>query len=127
MGPFIRAYEKVEHEFKDVDWRKEKGLNAVYMPYIKVAIIDTGVDPDSVKCFRISGASFVSSESGESPWWYAHHPHGTQMAKIVTDLNPFCQLPVAKVGDQKMDITSDRVAQVRFPLTDTLILANVNA
>jgi hypothetical protein len=84
----------------------------VIPPIINIAVIDTGVDPDSIECFEIRGASFVSSESGESPWWFSHHPHGTQMAKVITELNPSCRLLVAKVGDSVMDMTVDRVIQV---------------
>ena len=85
------------------------------MPYIKVAVIDTGVDPGSVKCHRVSAASFVSSGSsgGESPWWYSQELHGTQVARIITELDPFCELLVAKVGDAPTDMTTVRVTKVR--------------
>jgi hypothetical protein len=82
------------------------------LPRIKIAVIDTGVDPESIKCYQISGASFVTSHSGESPWWYSNHPHGTQMAKIITDIDPFCQLLVAKVGDSTTDMKVTGVVKV---------------
>ncbi|KAL6821034.1 peptidase S8/S53 domain-containing protein [Trichoderma sp. SZMC 28015] len=98
-------------KFQDPEFRAETGSDSRISPIINVAVIDTGVDPDSIKCFEIFGASFVSSESGESPWWFSYHPHGTQMAKVITELNPFCRLLVAKVGDSVMDMTVDRVIQ----------------
>lgn len=85
------------------------------MPNIKIAVIDTGADPGSLSCSQISGASFVSSACGESPWWFTDQRHGTQMAKIITELDPHCHLLVAKVGDLATDMTASRVAQVNFP------------
>lgn len=84
------------------------------MPYIKVAVIDTGVDPGSIKCTRIHGASFVPSGTGggESPWWFSQYPHGTQVAKIITEIDPYCELLVAKVGDAHRDMTTQRVTEV---------------
>ncbi|KAF3058826.1 Thermostable alkaline protease [Trichoderma lentiforme] len=111
LGPFIEAYTLLQQEFQDPEFRAETRSEPEISPIINVAVIDTGVDPDSIKCFEICGASFVSSESGESPWWFSYHPHGTQMAKVITELNPFCRLLVAKVGDLVMDMTVDRVIQ----------------
>jgi hypothetical protein len=97
------------------------------MPYIKVAVIDTGVDPGSIKCSRIHGASFIPSGSGggESPWWFSQHPHGTQVAKIITEIDPFCELLVAKVGDAHGDMTTERVTEVpdSYPCPLPLFLA----
>jgi hypothetical protein len=95
----------------------QANMASVQLPYSKVALIDTGVDPGSVQCSQISGASFVSSGSGESPWWFSQHPHGTQMARIITELDPFCQLLVAKVGDLARDVTVGRVSQVMLHRT----------
>ncbi|KAL6796988.1 peptidase S8/S53 domain-containing protein, partial [Trichoderma sp. SZMC 28012] len=111
LGPYIEAYTLLQQEFQDPEFRAETGSDSRISPIINVAVIDTGVDPDSIKCFEIFGASFVSSESGESPWWFSYHPHGTQMAKVITELNPFCRLLVAKVGDSVMDMTVGRVIQ----------------
>ncbi|PKK48944.1 hypothetical protein CI102_7966, partial [Trichoderma harzianum] len=111
LGPYIEAYTLLQKEFQDPDFRAETHSEHAISPIINVAVIDTGVDPDSIQCFETCGASFVSSASGESPWWFSYHPHGTQMAKIITELNPSCRLLVAKVGDSVMDMTVDRVIQ----------------
>lgn len=113
----------LQSEFLDKDFRDENEAEAELSPIVNVAVIDTGVDPDSIQCSEISGASFVSSESGESPWWFSYHPHGTQMAKVITDLNPRCRLLVAKVGDSVMDMTVDRVIQVSAPTGKIQLLA----
>ena len=101
----------LQNEFRDPEFRDENNAEATLSPIVNIAVIDTGVDPDSIKCAEIRGASFVSSESGESPWWFSYHPHGTQMAKVITELNPSCRLLVAKVGDSVTDMTVDRVIQ----------------
>ncbi|GAW11521.1 hypothetical protein ANO14919_008680 [Xylariales sp. No.14919] len=122
LGAYIEAYCLLQKECEDPEFlmendaefpetaEKEYNLS----PIVNVAVIDTGVDPDSIQCYEISGASFVPSESGESPWWFSYHPHGTQMAKIITELNPHCRILVAKVGDSVMDMTVDRMIQVCF-------------
>ncbi|KAM6511355.1 hypothetical protein FALCPG4_016359 [Fusarium falciforme] len=109
LESFIRAYSKLQEELKDEDFVEE--VNPIFKeePYIRVAVIDTGVDPNCIQCSQISGASFVSSDSGESPWWFSYHPHGTQMAKVISELNPHCKLLVAKVGDSDMDMTVERL------------------
>jgi subtilisin family serine protease len=80
-----------------------------YTPYIKVAVIDNGVDPGSIDCRGVSGASFVPSGTGESNWWYVKHPHGTSMARVISEINPHCRLLVAKVGDTRTDFTATRL------------------
>ena len=68
-----------------------------------------------MKCAKIRGASFVpsgDSGGGESPWWFAQHPHGTWVAKIINDLDPHCELLVAKIGDAYSDMTIKRVIKV---------------
>ncbi len=75
-------------------------------------MVDDGIDQSSISCSQISGASFVYSDSGESPWWLSDDPHGTQMAKIITDIDPYCKLFIAKVGETKIDITQRRAIEV---------------
>lgn len=111
LGAYIEAYSLLQSEFQDEGFLDENRAKPTLSPIVNVAVIDTGVDPDSIKCSEIRGASFVSSESGESPWWFSYHPHGTQMGKVITELNPYCRLLVAKVGDSVMDMTVDRVIQ----------------
>lgn len=112
LESFIRAYSKLQEELKDEDFVVEVNPILRQEPYIRVAVIDTGVDSNCIQCNQISGASFVPSDSGESPWWFSYHPHGTQMAKVISELNPHCNLLVAKVGDSDMDMTVERLIRV---------------
>lgn len=121
IGSYIEAYTLLQTEIQDPEFRAETKSELAISPVVNVAVIDTGVDPDSIKCFEICGASFVSSGSGESPWWFSYHPHGTQMAKVITELNPFCRLLVAKVGDSIMDMTVDRAIQVYHTLIPIIL------
>lgn len=84
-----------------------------------MAIIDTGVDESdfntNIHKDGFEGESFVEREGMESHWWLSSDVHGTQMAKIISSIDPFCKLYIAKVGDHKEDITVERVAKV-YPL-----------
>lgn len=82
------------------------------MNYVKVAVIDTGVDPRSVDCTKIRGHSLLRAGGAESRWWVSKDPHGTWTAKIITELDPFCELLVAKVGDAYNGITTESVRRV---------------
>jgi len=55
------------------------------------------------------GQSFVDDESKVSPWLFASHPHGTQMANLICAIDPMCQLHVAKVADGRYGTTPLRV------------------
>ena len=78
----------------------------------KIAIIDSGVQRANLTCKHIRGASFVYNNERESPWWLSQEPHGTQMANIIHELDPNCELFIAKVGESKMDIRGDSVIEV---------------
>lgn len=87
---------------------------------IKVAVIDNGVDQcrTSISDSIERGESFVEirSESGmvrESPWWLVADPHGTQMASLITQVNPYCKLYVGKVGRYRGDLLVENVVKVR--------------
>ncbi|KAH7308587.1 hypothetical protein B0I35DRAFT_413215 [Stachybotrys elegans] len=86
-------------------------------PRTKVAIIDSGVvvygglseinssssaNPDKDLAHRIvDGVSLVSSGNSEEPFWHATEPHGTQMAKLISSINPLCELYVIKVTETR--------------------------
>lgn len=83
----------------------------------RVGIIDNGIDAGVTKIWeRVAGSeSFVEDETKtrESSVWLASHPHGTQMASIVTDIDPRCLLYIAKVGTGSKDLVSpDNIAEV---------------
>ncbi|KAI1329507.1 hypothetical protein F5Y16DRAFT_100516 [Xylariaceae sp. FL0255] len=125
LGNFLEAYETLHSSFADnVHWRPKRlksvgSLPPVLFcdldesrkrtPYIRIAIIDNGVDPGSIDCRSISGSSFVPKPKGESNWWHITHPHGTKMARIITQLNPSCCIFAAKVGEGRSDVTTERV------------------
>lgn len=117
LGNFLEAYDRLHRDFADSHWRSERlgggdlDPTGQHTPYVKVAVIDNGVDPGSINCHGISGASFVPSETGESNWWYIRHPHGTKMARIITELNPYCHLLVVKVCEGRSDATASRVTR----------------
>lgn len=84
------------------DPRTKGGLTADRR--IKVAIIDNGVDRmrDDVREAIEKGISFVSADPEEPdrvlPWWMVADPHGTQMASLVKQVNPYARLYIARVG-----------------------------
>lgn len=116
LRPFLEAYESLHRDFAMHHWRDATlryGLDEKlhHTPYVKVAVIDNGIDPGSIDCHSIGGASFVPSETGESNWWHIKHTHGTKMARIITELNPHCRLLVAKVCELRSDFTASRLVK----------------
>ena len=94
------------------------GSGSKYMSKgIRIAVIDNGVDEDYLPYSRMTGTSFVSSDSApqdeaESPWFWANDPHGTRMARVVTQIDPFCRLHIFKVAERTNDVRVDRVVAV---------------
>jgi hypothetical protein len=88
---------------------------------IKVAVIDNGADRirNSVGDMIAKGVSYVTAgaENGDRilPWWMVADPHGTQMASLITNANPFCRLYIARVGKGRKDILPENAAKVRKP------------
>jgi hypothetical protein len=118
LGSFLDAYESLHRDFSKDDWRDDSlepacGLDETKgrTPYIKVAVIDNGVDPGSITCHSIHGASFIASNNGESNWWYVTNSHGTKMARIITELNPHCRLLIAKVAEGRKDINEAKIVE----------------
>lgn len=113
LNNFMAAYETLQNEFSILLLGNTLPHPILDSRFTKIVVIDTGVDPSSITCGSpISGASFVQSDHGESPWWLAQHAHGTQMAKLITTLDPCCQLRVAKVGNFYRDLQGNTVAKV---------------
>ncbi|KAF4632334.1 hypothetical protein G7Y89_g5795 [Cudoniella acicularis] len=90
---------------------------------IKVAIIDNGADKfrQYVKDVIEKGVSFVKvdsdSESRTLPWWMVSDPHGTQMASLVRDANPYCRLYIARVGRGRKDILpEDAIEAIKWAI-----------
>ena len=87
---------------------------------VKVAVIDNGFDYESLKEYKPDGESFVYHGGKEQNWFFASDLHGTQMATFITQLNPFCELFLAKVGHLRKDIKSDAVRDVSQPTSSSL-------
>ena len=80
---------------------------------IRVAIIDNGADRVRSR-FRnqiAKGQSFVSVDEFHNdqplPWWMVSDAHGTQMASLVSQTNPYCRLYIARVGTRRNDIRAE--------------------
>ena len=84
---------------------------------VKVAIIDNGADKFQYPiCDSIErGISYVTADNDSTdrvlPWWMVSDPHGTQMASLVREANPWCQLYIARVGKGRRDILPEDAAQ----------------
>jgi len=94
--------------------RQTAGKKTPAVDAVKVAIIDTGVDESEFPedCQGFIGCSFVQKGDTESHWWLTSDVHGTQMAKLINQLDPHCQLYIAKVSDHKSNLQIDRVIEV---------------
>lgn len=83
---------------------------------IKVAIIDNGADKirSPIGSMIEKGISYVSSDLlGEAPrpWWMVADAHGTQMASLIGQINPYCRLYIARVGKGRADIDPKKAAK----------------
>jgi len=114
---------KLSHDFlRSIAKAQEiTALHSSHTQPVKVAIIDNGVDQilSSLSKNITKGQSFVerytTTENRESPWWIAADPHGTQMASLVLDANPCCELYIAKAGRFRKDLKLSNVVEVRLP------------
>ena len=82
LHAFLHGYGELQRLFVSNSWREICDLS------LKIAAIDDGIDQSSISRLQINGASFVYSDSGESPWCLSDDPHGTQMAKMITGIDP---------------------------------------
>ncbi|KUJ11640.1 uncharacterized protein LY89DRAFT_228881 [Mollisia scopiformis] len=100
LKSFVKTYDRLHKR------RMASADPSNHLRRIKVAIIDTGVDDGQFETGTLksfTGQTF--SETGDSHWWLSADSHGTQMAKLITSIDPCCELYIAKVGDSKTDIT----------------------
>lgn len=96
----------------------------------RVAILDNGIigpsllkhdatHPTSVQSVFDqvkSGESFIYDVGGRKSAWYMARDaaHGTQMASLVSALDPRCEIFIAQVSNGRHEVTPDRVEQVRY-------------
>jgi subtilisin family serine protease len=96
------------------------------LPRIKVAILDTGIDSmhDDVRSNIKGGASFVRAQGGNSvlPWFTALDAHGTQMASLIVNVNPFCDLYIYRVCSWPWDINATAAVNVCSYFNDPEVL-----
>ncbi|KAI1817758.1 hypothetical protein GGS20DRAFT_531640 [Poronia punctata] len=79
----------------------------------KVAVLDSGITRSRfpLRGDRHRGRSFVLKNDGKSEtvWWLATDPHGSQMANIISQLDPNCELSFYQVAEDMNYITPDTV------------------
>ncbi|TRX88928.1 hypothetical protein FHL15_010156 [Xylaria flabelliformis] len=56
------------------------------------------------------GESFIDDTTRLAPWQFASDPHGTQIANIISAIDPHCEIYVAKVTEGRHGIMPDNVA-----------------
>jgi hypothetical protein len=85
----------------------------------KVAILDSGISHArfSTRSHRVLGRSFVWTNPDdvtelEAPWWLAPDPHGSQMANIISQLDPHCEFYIAQIAEDMRYIKESNVIKV---------------
>ena len=79
---------------------------------IKIAVLDNGFDHWSLGRNVAGGETFFYQGSDEINWFLASDVHGTQMATFVKELNPSCELYLAKVGNSRYNVAAAKVHEV---------------
>lgn len=86
----------------------------------RVVILDNGIDftNNNLESYQLAenikaGKSFVYGGEKDSPWYIASHLHGTHMASFITEMDPCCDLYIAKICEKTHDITPEAVIRVR--------------
>jgi hypothetical protein len=85
----------------------------------KVAILDSGVNETQfpLQSHERQGRSFVWRDNGnghqsEASWWLAVDPHGSQMANIISQLDPSCVFYFFQIADNMNYIELPTVVKV---------------
>lgn len=88
---------------------------------IKIAVIDNGADKirSIIGEMIAKGVSYVTADLADQygsdrilPWWMVSDAHGTQMASLIGQTNPYCRLYIARVGKGRNDIDPKNAAKV---------------
>jgi hypothetical protein len=85
----------------------------------KVAILDNGIDlannhleySDALNNVK-TGKSFVYRGEKDSAWCFASHLHGTHMASFIAEMDPECELYIAKICEKTHIINAEAVVNV---------------
>jgi hypothetical protein len=110
LAPFIKQYNSIAHKAGSVR--------------TKIAIIDNGMmwsqgQADSTvhlqACNQVKGGKSFLNKSGSGYQWYLAGAswHGTQMACIISSLDPMCELYIAQVCAPGIGLTVAAVRKVR--------------
>ncbi|KAM3509125.1 hypothetical protein MY11210_006464 [Beauveria gryllotalpidicola] len=97
LDNFLVAYSIIHEEKLDAD--------QAAICRTKIAILDSGINRArfSFESHKVHGRSFVWTRIGalelEAAWWLATDPHGSQMANIIAQLDPQCELYIAQIAD----------------------------
>lgn len=89
----------------------------------RVAILDSGIltipmlqaekEENNGMWPRIAeGESFFNDTDRLPPWQFASDPHGTQIANVISAIDPHCEIYIAKVTEGRHGIKPDNVADV---------------
>ncbi|KAI1373538.1 subtilisin-like protein [Hypoxylon crocopeplum] len=83
---------------------------------IKVGVVDTGISTArfSIDSHVVHGRSFVWTNTAkefeqEASWWLATDSHGSQMANIISQLDPRCVFYIAQITDDARYIEESNV------------------
>lgn len=112
LRPFLDFYRGFQRSRIELAKSGNSDHNNSTLQPVRVAVIDNGVDDYSFNRKIKRGISFVYPDGKEQNWFIASDPHGTQMAKFIQQIDPFCEIYPIKVGDQVRDIVPSRVVEV---------------
>ena len=116
LFPFVKQYHR-QLQRNDIKPTKvaliDNGVMMISLTRVSGSQIEHAEVSEDAKSRIRAGNSFVHEEGGKmSPWYLQSQSHGTQMANLICAIDPFCELYVAKVGDERSDISPLRVAEV---------------
>ncbi len=83
----------------------------------KIAILDMGINNHlfSGAGHKVVGRSFAYRGAGLDqrgyPWWLATDTHGSSVANIISRLDPYCDLFIAQVSEDKYSISRGAVCE----------------
>ncbi|KAF3069903.1 Minor extracellular protease Epr [Trichoderma lentiforme] len=103
---------------------------------IKVAVIDNGADRirSIVGEMIAKGVSYVTADLADQsnsdrilPWWMVSDAHGTQMASLIGQTNPYCRLYIARVGKGRDNIDPKNAAKaIRWALDQNVDIISMS-
>lgn len=112
LRPFLDFYGGFQKSRTELVENSKSHPADITLEPVRVAVIDNGVDDYSFSRKIKRGISFVYPEGKEHNWFIASDSHGTQMAKFIQQIDPFCEIYPIKVGDHSRDIVPSRVVEV---------------